>query len=250
MSLCPILRYEPLTLVYSDPDQTPVQKWQTKDVSAVSSEKSKHVRIDIGGPSPISLHFNAGSKDNADSIVDKLQESKALSSAPTPRNLPPVDTVPRDTKKASVHFSPASPDIIPPSQDEVEEEEEEEEEERLHVDSRMAGETFATALYDFTADGEDELSVTEGERLAVLEKDGDEWWKCKNAKGAEGVVPASYLEVGLLELSFNDDFKGSCRQPTMKEALHLPSQRLTTMPKNAKFKNWRSSVRQTVSSRN
>jgi hypothetical protein len=183
--------------------QTPVQKWQTKDVSAVSSEKSKHVRIDIGGPSPISLHFHAGSKDNADSIVDKLQESKALSSAPTPRNLPPVDTITRDTKKASVHFSPASPVIIPPLQDEMEEEEEE----RSHVDSRMAGETFATALYDFTADGEDELSVTEGERLTVLEKDGDEWWKCRNTKGAEGVVPASYLEVGLSELSFNDDFK-------------------------------------------
>lgn len=164
-----------------------------------------------------------------------------------------MDTITQDTKKASVHFSPASPVIIPPLQDEVEEEEEEEEreeEERSHVDSRMAGETFATALYDFTADGEDELSVTEGERLTVLERDGDEWWKCRNTKGAEGVVPASYLEVGLLDLSFNDDFKRSCRQPAMKEAPHLPPQRSTAMLKNAMFKNWRSSVRQTVSSRN
>ena len=242
-------------MVYLLSNKTPVQKWQTKDVSAVSSEKSKHVRIDIGGPSPISLHFHAGSKDNADGIVDKLQESKALSSAPSPRNLPPVDTITQDSKKASVHFSSASPVIIPPLQDEVEEEEEgeeegEEEEERSHVDSRMAEETFATALYDFTADGEDELSVTEGERLTVLERDGDEWWKCRNTKGAEGVVPASYLEVGLLDLSFNNDFKRSCRQPAMKEAPHLPSQRSTTMLKNAMFKNWRSSVRQTVSSGN
>ena len=55
----------------------------------------------------------------------------------------------------------------------------------------------AVALYDFSADGVDELSVAEGERLTVLEKDGDEWWKCRNSKGLEGVVPASYLEVCL-----------------------------------------------------
>ena len=51
------------------------------------------------------------------------------------------------------------------------------------------------ALYDFNADGEDELSVKEGEKLIVLEKDGEEWWKCRNAHDTEGVVPASYLEV-------------------------------------------------------
>jgi len=195
-------RGEPSTLVCLLSDQTPVQKWQTKDVSAISSEKSKHVRIDIGGSTPISLHFHAGSKENADNIVAKLQESKALTSAPSPRNLPPVDTTTRDTKKATVHFSPASPVIIPPSQEEEMEEEEEEEEEEEgplpHADSMSVGVAFASALYDFTADGEDELSVTEGERLTVLEKDGDEWWKCRNSKGAEGVVPASYLEVCLL----------------------------------------------------
>ena len=53
----------------------------------------------------------------------------------------------------------------------------------------------AVALYDFGADGVDELSVTEGEHLTVLEKDGDAWWKCRNSKGLEGVVPACYLEV-------------------------------------------------------
>ena len=52
-------------------------------------------------------------------------------------------------------------------------------------------------LYDFRADGEDELTVSEGEKLTILEKD-EEWWKCKNVEGVEGVVPASYLEVGIL----------------------------------------------------
>ncbi|KAJ3911154.1 hypothetical protein F5877DRAFT_73407 [Lentinula edodes] len=54
---------------------------------------------------------------------------------------------------------------------------------------------MAVALYPFTADGDDELSVIEGEQLLVLQKDGDEWWKCRNAEGAEGVVAASYIEL-------------------------------------------------------
>ena len=53
---------------------------------------------------------------------------------------------------------------------------------------------MAIALYDFTADGEDELSVAENEEVIIIERDGDEWWKCRNARGVEGVVPASYLE--------------------------------------------------------
>jgi hypothetical protein len=203
--------------------QTPVQKWQTKDVTAVSSEKSKHIRVDIDGPTPTSLHFHAGSKDNADAIMAKLESSKALSS--------PSSSSPPVAKKASVHFSSASPVIIPePDEeedgdivDEEEEEEEQEEEEPPHEEEAPVPqrqqyappprapppaappaavadeeEEEALALYDFTADGEDELSVMEGERLAVLEKDGDEWWKCRNAKGKEGVVPASYLEVSFI----------------------------------------------------
>lgn len=119
----------------------------------------------------------------------------------------PIDEPTRDPKKASVHFSAASPVIIPDQQEEHEEEEEEEpEEEEEEPPSSQTpyipravpapvSTTSASALYDFTADGEDELSVTEGERLTILEKDGDEWWKCRNSKGQEGVVPASYLEV-------------------------------------------------------
>ena len=172
------------------------------------SEKSKHVSIDIEGPSPISLHFHAGSKENADAIVTKLQSSKALSStpqeqAPVARGLsPPPAVEPSGMKKPSVHFSPASPVIIPsaPEEEQAEEGEEEEQQilEQLDDSYKLQSASVimeAVALYDFGADGVDELSVAEGERLTVLEKDGDEWWKCRNSKGLEGVVPASYLEV-------------------------------------------------------
>jgi actin cytoskeleton-regulatory complex protein SLA1 len=167
----------------------------------VVSEKSKHIHIEIEGPSPTSLHFHAGSKENADAIITKLQSSKARSStsrdydAPIARDFsPPLDAAPSEMKRPSVHFSPASPVIIPSAP----EEEQAEEEEQQILESLGDSASIimeAVALYDFGADGVDELSVVEGERLTVLEKDGDDWWKCRNSKGLEGVVPASYLEV-------------------------------------------------------
>lgn len=192
--------------------KTPVQKWQSVDIDRVSTEKSKHVHITIGGSTPSTLHFQATSKDNADAIAEKLESSKALSTPTQPQKdenvrLPPirVDVVdPEKTRKsgASVRFSESSPVIIPardtseedPDEGDVEEESPGMDHSNDPVES-AAGED-ATALYDFEADGEDELSVKEGERLLVLEKDGDEWWKCQNTNGVEGVVPASYLEVG------------------------------------------------------
>lgn len=53
----------------------------------------------------------------------------------------------------------------------------------------------ATALYDFVAQGDDELTVNEGESLTVVDVENDEWWLVRNARGEEGVVPAQYVEV-------------------------------------------------------
>lgn len=178
--------------------KTPVQKWQTIHIQTINVEKSKHVHIDVGGPNPINLHFSVGSKDNADAIVTKLQSSKEMST-PSPASSPPPDepstpprqaSPPKEAKKASVHFAPESPTVIPVSDDEEEPQAAEEE-----ADAEEEEGDVATALYDFAADGADELSVAEGERLLIIERDGVEWWKCRNAKGGEGVVPASYLEV-------------------------------------------------------
>lgn len=183
----------------SEADKTPVQKWRTLAIHSVSLEKSKHIHIELSDPYPITLHFHAGSKDNADEIVLKLKSSKALSEplreGQSSLDVSPLDTISKESKKASVHFSPASPVIIPDrtSEDEAQEEEEQ----RVVSDVADA----AVALYDFAADGEDELSVAEGEEVVVLERDSDEWWKCRNSKGLEGVVPASYLESSSISTS-------------------------------------------------
>ena len=50
-------------------------------------------------------------------------------------------------------------------------------------------------MYDFEAQGDDELTVAENEHLVILERENDDWWKMRNDAGHEGVVPASYVEA-------------------------------------------------------
>lgn len=205
-----------------------MQKWQTADVASAKIDKAKHILIEIAGSgggstAPASLHFHAGSKDAAEAIAAKLDASRALAAAASSAS--PAGTATESgsdgagasagtgagvgKKGASVHFSEQGPAIIPPREDGDEEDgaaEDEEGEEGEEGDSdpdaagahahagAHAGEA-AVALYDFAAQGDDEMSVAEGEALWIVERDGDEWWKCRNAKGEEGVVPASYVEV-------------------------------------------------------
>jgi hypothetical protein len=198
-----------------------VRKWQISDITSANIDKSKHVLIKVGGAAAADLHFHAGSKDTAEDILTKLESSRNLvrtsnetaipseaepraelvpppepepepapAPAPIQRSLPPplrTDGAHSPSKKG-VHFSEASPAIIPPRSPSPQDQPELEAIEGLE----------AVALYDFQAQGDDELTVAEGDALWILEQDGDEWWKCKNVVGIEGVVPASYVEVGSL----------------------------------------------------
>ncbi|CAG7723878.1 unnamed protein product [Allacma fusca] len=52
------------------------------------------------------------------------------------------------------------------------------------------------ALYSYTAQNPDELSIVENEHLDLIgEGDGDGWVRAKNYKGEEGYVPQNYVEV-------------------------------------------------------
>ena len=52
-------------------------------------------------------------------------------------------------------------------------------------------------LYDFMAQGDDEVTVAVGDDVILLdEKSSDEWWKVRRLRnGKEGVVPSSYVEI-------------------------------------------------------
>ena len=55
--------------------------------------------------------------------------------------------------------------------------------------------TTGIALFDFTGDASDELSVKEGGTLLVIDWSNENWWKCRNQVGQEGVMPASYISL-------------------------------------------------------
>ena len=52
-------------------------------------------------------------------------------------------------------------------------------------------------LYDFMAQGDDEVTVAAGDDVIILDHTkSDEWWQVRRLKnGKEGVVPSSYIEV-------------------------------------------------------
>ena len=52
-------------------------------------------------------------------------------------------------------------------------------------------------LYDFMAQGDDEVTVSSGDDVIVLDDTkSDEWWQVRRIKnGKEGVVPSSYVEI-------------------------------------------------------
>ncbi len=57
-------------------------------------------------------------------------------------------------------------------------------------------------LYDFQAEGSNELSSYAGEELTVINANMfDGWIQVKNSRGGEGIVPSSYVEY----ITSNDD---------------------------------------------
>ncbi|KAK6628801.1 hypothetical protein RUM43_002617 [Polyplax serrata] len=63
-------------------------------------------------------------------------------------------------------------------------------------DSQAPNVYKCVALYSYTAQNPDELSMVESEQLEVVgEGDGDGWLKARNYRGEEGFVPQNYLDV-------------------------------------------------------
>lgn len=52
-------------------------------------------------------------------------------------------------------------------------------------------------LYDFMAQGEDEVTVADGDEVLILDDSkSEDWWQVRRLKnGTEGVVPSSYVEI-------------------------------------------------------
>ncbi|KAI7833665.1 hypothetical protein BX661DRAFT_177315 [Kickxella alabastrina] len=57
------------------------------------------------------------------------------------------------------------------------------------------GEHYATAVYDYDAAEDGELTFKEGEQITHIEFPSDEWWEGYNSKSEYGLFPANYVEL-------------------------------------------------------
>lgn len=68
------------------------------------------------------------------------------------------------------------------------------------VEAEAAAAWWTTAVFDYEASGEEELSLRRGDRVAVLSRDarvsGDEGWWAGRLEGRVGVFPSSYVAAG------------------------------------------------------
>lgn len=67
----------------------------------------------------------------------------------------------------------------------------------LEISEGGGGQKKGQILYDFMAQGEDEVTVAVGDEVVVLDDNkSEEWWMVRQLKnGKEGVVPSSYVEM-------------------------------------------------------
>lgn len=80
-------------------------------------------------------------------------------------------------------------------------------------------------LYDFMAQGDDEVTVAAGDEVLVIDDSkSEEWWQVKRLKnGKEGVVPSSYVEItgtvtpSISEIHGADLAKGTVEQNRLDE---------------------------------
>ena len=51
------------------------------------------------------------------------------------------------------------------------------------------------AIYDYDAQGEEEISLRDGDIVTVLKKEDDVWWLGELRNGKQGMFPKDYVEV-------------------------------------------------------
>ena len=91
------------------------------------------------------------------------------------------------------------------------------------------GKKKGTMLYDFMAQGDDEVTVAIGDEVVVLDDTkSEEWWMVKRLKnGKEGVVPSSYVEITGTLPEPSSAYTGLNAARSTVEQNRLEEQRLT-----------------------
>lgn len=82
----------------------------------------------------------------------------------------------------------------------------------------------AIAMYDYTAEEPNELSITTGEFLTSIVKVSDDWWEGKNQHGDTGVFPANYvaLQTGNIQITNANNGSTNYGQAPVQQQYQAP----------------------------
>lgn len=159
---------------------TPVKQYSITELSAVSQPSSKNLELSFSNlPEP--LLFHCGNSDTAAAIIGKLEGSKAA--AGEALEMVEASRAVTSDGEDDAETPAAEPKAVRWAEPEP-------------AAGGAAGGEMAKVLYDFDAQGEDELTVKENDVVTIVDKENDEWWLVRSSGGQEGVVPAQYVEIG------------------------------------------------------
>ena len=188
---------------------TPVKQYPITELGVVTQPTSKNLELNFSALTE-PLLFHCGDSSTASAIIAKLESSKAA--AGEALEMAAAESRPGAADSGEEHDDDdeAVPAGAPPKAVRW----------ASSPTSPSANASTALVLYDFDAQGEDELSVRENEAVSIVDRENDEWWTVRNASGEEGVVPAQYVQIrdGAAPASANGDDEGNMSHHAEEEA--------------------------------
>ncbi|KAJ2742264.1 cytoskeletal protein binding protein, partial [Coemansia sp. BCRC 34301] len=186
-------------VIDSNSDTVAPKRYAMAHVSKCTAKKAV-LGIEIGGYEPAAFDFTCGSVAEAERILDAINAARrgmfigdrAASDRFSEDAPPPLP--PKDSQYSPQLTATSVPTVIMPA---------------LPPHTTTSQE-HAVILYEFSSDDPEELTVSEGDRVLVLDKSDPEWWQVQLSPphGRAGLVPASYIEVqsASLRASFDADY--------------------------------------------
>ncbi|KAI8073889.1 hypothetical protein BC940DRAFT_289441 [Gongronella butleri] len=161
---------------------SPVQQYAILDVAKYLMDgKVLHIEIDQGR---VVLDLQASSKSEAKAIINKISESRQAAqragthvNASSPAMMTPTTPISSMSAPSPAIAQPPMPAASPAA----------------NANANAA--RWAISLYDFEAQGGDEVAVQENEQVLVTDADRDDgWWHVETTDGRAGIVPSAYIQ--------------------------------------------------------
>lgn len=161
----------------NDTDKSaPKQEYHVLDISKYLLD-TKNVHIEITSNQPIVFDFQAASKSEAKGILVKITDSRNASAKFEDKRMSASPA--RAASVDPVESTPQSPNCEP---------------------------KWGIVLFNFEADGGNELSVREHDQVLITDYvSSEEWWHVELSDQRSGIVPSSYLQ-------FHEDYEAALAQ--------------------------------------